>query len=71
MDDQKIARINEFAKRVRAGEVLTPEETAERDALRKEYIDSMKASLIGELENTYVVEPNGTKHPLTKNRKKQ
>ena len=66
MDQKKIDRINEFARRVKAGEVLSPAELAARDALRKEYIDSVKASLVGHLENTYIVEPDGTKHKLPK-----
>lgn len=66
MDQEKIDRINEFARRVKAGEILTPAELAERDALRREYIDSVKASLVGQLEHTYLVEPDGTKHKLPK-----
>lgn len=64
MDQKKIDRINEFARRVKAGETLTPAELQERDALRKEYIASVKASLTGQLDNTYLVEPDGTKHRL-------
>ena len=66
MTEEKIARINEFARRVKAGEVLTPEELAERDALRREYIDSVKASLTGHLDNTYLVDADGTKTKLGK-----
>lgn len=66
MEQAKIDRINEFARRVKAGETLAPEELAERDALRKEYIASVKASLVGNLDNTYLVEPDGTKHKLPK-----
>ena len=66
MDQAKIDRINEFARRVKAGKALTPEEQAERAALRREYIDSVKASLLGQLDNTYLVEPDGTKHKLPK-----
>ncbi len=68
MDQRKIDRINDLARRVKAGEALTPEELAERDALRKEYIASVKASLVGHLDNTYIVEPDGTKHRLPKRR---
>ena len=64
MDAKKIDRINEFARRVKAGEALTPEETAERDALRREYIESVKANLVGQLNNTVIVEPDGTRHRL-------
>lgn len=64
MEQAKIDRINEFARRIKAGEVLAPEELAERDKLRREYIDSVKASLTGQLDNTYIVEPDGTKRRL-------
>lgn len=66
MTEEKIARINEFARRVKAGEALSPEELEERAALRKEYIDSVKASLVGNLENTYLVDENGNKVKLPK-----
>ena len=66
MTQDKIARINEFARRVKAGEILTAEEQAERAALRREYIDSVKANLVSQLDNTYLVEPDGTKHRLPK-----
>ena len=39
--------------------------------LRREYIDSVKASLVGQLENTYIVEPDGTKKKLEKRDKCQ
>ena len=65
MEQKKIDRINELARRVKAGETLTAEELAERDALRREYIDSVKASLTGQLDNTYIVEPDGTKRKLS------
>ncbi len=66
MEQAKIDRINELARRVKAGEALTEEEQAERAALRREYIDSVKASLTAQLDNTYLVEPDGTKHKLPK-----
>ncbi len=58
--DDVIARINELAKKAKT-EGLTPEETAERDKLRRIYIDNVKANLIGQLDNTYIVYPDGTK----------
>ena len=66
MEQSKIDRINEFARRVKAGETLTTEEQAERAALRREYIDSLKANLAAQLDSTYLVEPDGTKHKLPK-----
>ena len=66
MTEEKIAKINEYARRVKAGETLTPEEQAERDALRREYIDSVKASLTGHLDNTFLVDKDGAKEKLKK-----
>jgi uncharacterized protein YnzC (UPF0291/DUF896 family) len=63
--EQVIARINELAKKAKA-EGLTADETAERDKLRRIYIDSVKASLTGQLDNTYIVSPDGTKRKLEK-----
>lgn len=65
MEQKKIDRINELARKAKAGG-LTDEETAERDALRREYIDSVKASLTGQLDRTYFVEPDGSRHKLKK-----
>ena len=62
--DEVIARINELAKKAKT-EGLTNEEIVERDKLRRIYIDSVKASLIGQLDNTYIVSPDGTKKKLT------
>jgi uncharacterized protein YnzC (UPF0291/DUF896 family) len=62
----QIDRINAFARRVKAGETLSPEETAERDALRRAYIASVRANLVSQLENTKIVEPDGTEHRLPK-----
>ena len=58
--DEVIARINVLARKAKA-EGLTTEELAERDSLRRIYIDSVKANLVGQLENTYVVGPDGKK----------
>ena len=66
MDQKKIDRINELARRVKAGETLTPEELAERDALRREYIDAVKASLTGHLDRTYFVDEKGRETKLRK-----
>ena len=63
--DDVIARINELAKKAKT-EGLTPEELTERDKLRRIYIDSVKANLIGHLENTYVVDAEGNKRKLGK-----
>jgi len=59
-----IARINELAAKAKK-EGLTEAELVERDKLRRIYIDSVKASLTGHLDNTYIVRPDGTKEKLT------
>ncbi len=65
MTDEKIKRINELAhKQKTVG--LTEEEKAEQYTLRREYIDSFKRSLVGQLENTYIVDPDGKKRKVTK-----
>ncbi len=61
--DQVIARINELAKAAKE-RTLTAEELTERDKLRRIYIDSVKANLVGQLENTYIVRPDGTKEKV-------
>jgi len=60
-----IARINELAAKAKTVG-LNEEETAERDKLRRIYIDNVKANLTGQLENTYIVYPDGTKKKVEK-----
>lgn len=70
MTQEKINRINELAKKAKTAEGLTEEEIRERDILRREYIDSFKASLVGQLENTYIVDEKGNKTKVTRKGKK-
>lgn len=60
MTQKKINRINELAHKSKTVG-LTEEEKNEQAVLRREYIDSFKASLIGQLENTYIVDEKGNK----------
>ena len=53
MEKEKIARINELAKKSKA-EGLSEEEIAEQKALRAEYIAEFRASFTGILENTVI-----------------
>ena len=64
MEQKKIDRINELAKKAKTPEGLTEEEAGEQKILRQEYINSFKANLIAQLENTYVVDENGNKRKL-------
>ena len=61
--DEVIARINQLAAKAKT-EGLSEAETEERAKLRRIYIDSVKASLTGQLDNTYIVQPDGTKTKL-------
>ncbi len=64
--DEKVARINELARKSRTAEGLTEAEKAEQAALRREYVDAVKQSLEGHLEHTTVVSPDGTRRKLEK-----
>ena len=63
--NEVIARINELAKKNKE-EGLTVEELAERDKLRRIYIDSVTGNLKQQLDNTSIVYPDGTKKKVTK-----
>ena len=63
MKQEKIDRINELARKSKA-QGLTPQEIQERDALRREYIDSVVGNLRGQLDNTYIMDEKGNKRKL-------
>jgi len=65
MDQKKIDRINELARKAKT-EGLTEAETAERAVLRREYIDSVVGNLKGHLDNVYFVDEKGNKEKLKK-----
>lgn len=68
MDQKKIDRINELAHLAKTRE-LTSAEQDERQKLRREYIDAFKASLVGTLENTYIVDEKGNKKKVERKNK--
>ena len=57
--DKKLARINELARKAKA-EGLTSAETKKRDALRREYIEAVRANLRGQLNNINIQELDGS-----------
>ncbi len=65
MEQAKIDRINYLARKSRTEE-LTSEEKEEQAILRREYIDGFKRSLVGQLENTYIVDEKGNKRKVQK-----
>ncbi len=64
--DEKVARINELARKSRTAEGLTEEEKAEQAALRREYVEAVKQSLQGHLDNTVILSPDGSRKKLKK-----
>lgn len=59
MTDEKIKRINELYHRSKK-EGLTDAEKQEQQILRKEYIDSFKRNLRGQLDNISIREADGS-----------
>ena len=64
---ERTKKLNEYARRVKAGETLTPEEIADRDRLRAEYIAEFRKNFRQQLDNTVIQYPDGTKKSLKKN----
>jgi len=65
LEQKKIDRINELAQKAKTTG-LTEEELSERAALRREYIESYRRSLVAQLDNTYLVDEKGNKSKLRK-----
>jgi len=63
--DPLVERINELYKKQKAG-TLTDEEKNEQAKLRREYVERVKGNLTQTLENTVVVNEDGTKRKLKK-----
>lgn len=68
MTDEKIKRINELYAKKKAG-TLTEEEAKEQALLRAEYIEAIRKSLIGDLENVSILEKDGTVTKPTRKKK--
>ena len=66
---EQIDRINELARKSKTEEGLSPEEKEEQAALRKAYVEAMRASLRGQLDHTVVVFPDGTRKKLSDTKK--
>ncbi len=60
MEQKKIDRINELSRKSKT-EGLTEEEKLEQNKLRDEYRAAFRRSLASQLDNTYIIEPDGTK----------
>ena len=69
MHPEKLARINELANKSRT-EGLTAEEKQEQEALRNEYRRAVVGNLRGQLDNTVIVEPDGSSYRPKDEKKK-
>ena len=63
MDKKKIERINELARKKKAGG-LTEAETVEQAELRREYLAEFRENMKAMLDSTIIQEPDGTRHAL-------
>ena len=63
MEKAKMDRISQLSRKERTVG-LNDEEKREQATLRKEYLDAIRQSLTGTLENTYLVDEKGNSHKL-------
>ena len=66
MEQKKIDRINELARKAKTPEGLTDEEKIERAALRQEYVNAVTGNLKAQLDNMYIMDEQGNKKKLTR-----
>lgn len=65
MQDKKLERINELARKSRET-TLSSEELLEQQQLRKEYIEAYRKNLRAQLDNIVLVDPEtGEKRKIT------
>ena len=66
MEQSKIDRINELARKSKSPEGLTPEEKDEQFRLRREYIAEWRRATEATLDNVYIVDDKGNERKLKK-----
>lgn len=66
MTKEKIARINELARKSKTPEGLTEQEKQEQKTLREEYLTDFRASFSAQLDSTVIQYPDGSKKHLKK-----
>lgn len=66
MDQTKIDRINELARKSKTDGGLTQLEKAEQASLRQEYLAAIRANLTAQLDNTVIQYSDGTRKKLKK-----
>ena len=70
MTDEKIARINELARKSRS-QGLTEDEKVEQKKLREEYVQAFRGSLERTLETITVVDKDGKSKKLERKGKRE
>lgn len=70
MEKANIDRINELSRIARERE-LTAEEAQERQSRRQEYLKAFRAAFRGQLDNTVVEYPDGSRVSLRESAKKK
>lgn len=66
MENSKLDRINELARKSRTPEGLTDAEKEEQAILRKEYIALFRGNMEAQLQNLVIVNSDGSKRQVTK-----
>ena len=66
MENSKLDRINELARKSRTPEGLTDAEKEEQAILRKEFIALFRGNMEAQLQNLVIVNPDGSKRQVTK-----
>ena len=65
MEQAKIDRINELARKAKAG-ALSDDEQRERARLRREYLDAVTGNLQWQLDNLVIVHEDGSRQTFRK-----
>ena len=63
---ERTKKLNEYSRRIKAGETLTAEELADREKLRAEFIAEFRKNFRAQLDSTVIQYPDGTKKSLKK-----
>lgn len=66
MEQKKIDRINELARKSKTAQGLTEAEKDEQKVLRQEYLESWRQGVQQTLDNTYIVDDKGNERKLQK-----
>jgi len=66
MEQSKMERINELARKCKCGEELTPEEKEEQKQLREEYIEGFRRGFISTVESVVIMDEKGNRRKIEK-----